>query len=176
WWDREFSREHDHFRLLGQDNLRRYRAFREVRVRITPADDLFEVLVRCAAARVTGARVIASFARSVSGELMDRLNACTEAWAAAIECLEETDDELASWLRALHPHATERLRYAAPGRVPAVVREAAAEAGQYVADEPVSVHGRVELLACLREQSLSFDYHRYGNLGARASEPRHEPD
>ena len=65
-----------------------------------------------------------------------------------------------------------RVRYAAPDRVPHVVREAAAEALQYVADTPVSLHGRVELLWYFREQSISHVYHRYGNLGIRAEEPR----
>jgi RHH-type proline utilization regulon transcriptional repressor/proline dehydrogenase/delta 1-pyrroline-5-carboxylate dehydrogenase len=34
------------------------------------------------------------------------------------------------------------------------------------------MEGRLELLWYLQEQSISFDYHRYGNLGARADEPR----
>jgi RHH-type proline utilization regulon transcriptional repressor/proline dehydrogenase/delta 1-pyrroline-5-carboxylate dehydrogenase len=36
----------------------------------------------------------------------------------------------------------------------------------------VLAHGRIELLRYLREQSISHDYHRYGNLGARAGEAR----
>ena len=32
---------------------------------------------------------------------------------------------------------------------------------------PVLACGRIELLHYLREVSLSYDYHRYGNLGAR---------
>jgi RHH-type proline utilization regulon transcriptional repressor/proline dehydrogenase/delta 1-pyrroline-5-carboxylate dehydrogenase len=45
----------------------------------------------------------------------------------------------------------------------------------YLADSPVVAEGRVELLWYLYEQSVSIDYHRYGNLGARAAEPRAEP-
>jgi RHH-type proline utilization regulon transcriptional repressor/proline dehydrogenase/delta 1-pyrroline-5-carboxylate dehydrogenase len=37
---------------------------------------------------------------------------------------------------------------------------------------PVVAAGRIELLWYLREQSISFDYHRYGNLGRRAGELR----
>ena len=62
------------------------------------------------------------------------------------------------------------MRYAAPERVPAAVRAAAADALQYVADTPVSLHGRVELLWYVREQSVSHVYHRYGNLGLRSDE------
>jgi RHH-type proline utilization regulon transcriptional repressor/proline dehydrogenase/delta 1-pyrroline-5-carboxylate dehydrogenase len=41
-----------------------------------------------------------------------------------------------------------------------------------LATAPVLAAGRIELLHYLREQSLCVDYHRYGNLGARAGEPR----
>ena len=54
----------------------------------------------------------------------------------------------------------------------AVIRRAAAASGHWVADVPVVGEGRVELLWYLREQSVSHDYHRYGNLGRRAAESR----
>ena len=34
------------------------------------------------------------------------------------------------------------------------------------------MHGRVELMWYVREQSVCVDYHRYGNLGARGDESR----
>jgi RHH-type proline utilization regulon transcriptional repressor/proline dehydrogenase/delta 1-pyrroline-5-carboxylate dehydrogenase len=39
---------------------------------------------------------------------------------------------------------------------------------------PVVAEGRLECLWYLHEQSLSVDYHRYGNLGRRTGEPRAE--
>ena len=59
--------------------------------------------------------------------------------------------------------------------MPISIRNAAADALQYIADTPVSLHGRVELLWYVREQSVSHVYHRYGNLGLRVDEPRDEP-
>ena len=56
------------------------------------------------------------------------------------------------------------------------MRAAANAAFVYVADMPISAHGRVELLWYVQEQSLCIDYHRYGNLGARGDEPRSQPD
>ena len=67
---------------------------------------------------------------------------------------------------------TDRIRYAAPDRVPSVVQQAAAETGVYLAAQPVLAEGRVELLWYVQEQSISFDYHRYGNLGPRDGEER----
>jgi RHH-type proline utilization regulon transcriptional repressor/proline dehydrogenase/delta 1-pyrroline-5-carboxylate dehydrogenase len=58
--------------------------------------------------------------------------------------------------------------------VPTRIRVAAADALQYVADTAVTGHGRIELLWYVREQSIAHVYHRYGNLGLRANEPRDE--
>ncbi len=58
--------------------------------------------------------------------------------------------------------------------MPLAVLQAAAEAGLCVVSRPVSAEGRLELLWYVQEQSLSIDYHRYGNLGLRAGEPRAE--
>jgi len=175
WWNAEFAAAHDHFKLLGQDNFRRYQPLAEIRVRIAPADSLFDVFARAGAARVTGARVVISSPPGLESGAVRLLDELTDSWAAAIEFLEETDEQLAANLRAMAPHAEERIRYAAPGRVPASVRAASASAGVYLADEPVRRQGRLELLWYVREQSVSDDYHRYGNLGRRAIEARRQP-
>jgi RHH-type proline utilization regulon transcriptional repressor/proline dehydrogenase/delta 1-pyrroline-5-carboxylate dehydrogenase len=100
---------------------------------------------------------------------VELLQELTESWAAAIEFVEESDEVLAD---AISRGQTARVRYAGPDRVSHVVRRAAAGAGLYLATAPVLAVGRIELLHYLREQSLCVDYHRYGNLGARASEAR----
>lgn len=172
WAREEFTRTHDHFRLLGQDNLRRYLPFREIRVRVHEADTFFEVAARACAAQALGARVLVSSPPggvSPATRLFDDL---TDFWAGAIEFFEESDAELAGAIRA---GVVERVRFGAPERVPMELRRAAAESGVHLADEPVLEEGRVELLWYLREQSISHDYHRYGNLGARAGERRAEP-
>jgi RHH-type proline utilization regulon transcriptional repressor/proline dehydrogenase/delta 1-pyrroline-5-carboxylate dehydrogenase len=167
-WAEEFSREHDHFRLLGQDNIRRYLSFPVVCVRITPQDEWFDIVARMAAARVTGARVLASFAPGCPREWHDRLDEWAHARAAGIELVEESDAAVAGRVA----RSDVRVRYGGRDRVPAEVRRAAAAAGQWIADVPVVAAGRIELLWYLREQSISFDYHRYGNLGRRAGEVR----
>ncbi len=175
WWREEFSHEHDSFRLLGQDNLRRYQPFQVIRVRVTAADTAFDIFARACAARVTGARVILSTNPGHPHPAVAILDGLTHSWAAAIEFVEETDDQLADLVASWSAHADERLRYAAPSRVPPAVRIAANQAGHWIADEPVLSEGRIELLWYLREQSVSHDYHRYGNLGPRAGEARKEP-
>jgi RHH-type proline utilization regulon transcriptional repressor/proline dehydrogenase/delta 1-pyrroline-5-carboxylate dehydrogenase len=167
----EFGRDHDHFRLVGQDNFRRYLPIRELRVRVDPRDSAFDIFARVCAARTVGCRITVSFPRDGRSPAIRLLEELTGTWAGAIELVEETDEELAAVVR---DRETDRVRYAAPGRVPAVVRQAAGETGIHLATQPVLADGRVELLGYVQEQSLSCDYHRYGNLGRRADEARAE--
>ena len=99
------------------------------------------------------------------------LEELTESWAGAIEFIEETDAQLAE---AIRERQTDRVRYAAPDRVSLEVLQAGNLAGGCVLSTPVSMEGRLELLWYVHEQSVSTDYHRYGNLGLRADEPRAE--
>ncbi len=165
----EFGRAHDHFRLLGQDNIRCYLPVHRLRVRVHLDDSPFEILARVCAARVVGCRFAVSVPPDARLPVVDSLERLTESWAGAIEFVEEPDEALC---QAVMSHQVERLRYARRERVPPAVRSAAAARGVYVADAPVLAEGRIELLWYVREQSLSVNYHRYGNLGARATEQR----
>jgi len=165
----EFGREHDHFRLVGQDNLRRYLPVPEMRVRVHPHDTPFDLYARVCAARTAGCRVTVSVPPNGHCPVLALLETLTEPWAGAIEFVEESDEQLAEVIRA---GQTDRVRYASPERVPLPVLRAAAETGLCIAGQPVRVEGRIELLWYFREQSISIDYHRYGNLGTRSHEPR----
>jgi RHH-type proline utilization regulon transcriptional repressor/proline dehydrogenase/delta 1-pyrroline-5-carboxylate dehydrogenase len=172
WWNEEFRGEHDHFLLPGQDNLRRYLPVREIRVRLHADDSPFELFARVAAARVAGCHVTVSTPAGLEMRSLQRLHDATEDWAATIEFVEESDQQLCE---AILSGQCDRVRYALPGRVPLEVRRAANEANVFIADSPVLAEGRIELLWYVREQSVSMDYHRYGNLGARSGEVRAEP-
>ena len=165
----EFGRTHDHFRLVGQDNLRRYLPVRRLHVRVDPADSLFETFARVCAARAVGCETTVGLPRDWSSAATDWLRELTAEWTAPVAFVEESDAELADRIRAAE---TDRVRFAAPERVPETVFRAAAESGVYLARAPVLVHGRVELLWYVREQSISIDYHRYGNLSVREAERR----
>ncbi|MHB1035951.1 MAG: proline dehydrogenase family protein [Pirellulales bacterium] len=169
----EFGVEHDPFRLVGQDNLRRYLPVGDVRVRVHPQDTAFDLFARVCAAHSVGSRAVVSVPPQFTSPALKVLEELTEPWAARIEFVEESDDELAD---AIRQRQTDRVRYAARDRVPDVAFQAAGESGVCVIAAPVLAEGRVELLWYLEEQSLSIDYHRYGNLGSRAAEPRSEPD
>jgi RHH-type proline utilization regulon transcriptional repressor/proline dehydrogenase/delta 1-pyrroline-5-carboxylate dehydrogenase len=163
----EFGREHDDARLIGQDNLRRYLPVDPLHIRVHPDDTAFELFARVSAARIAGCRVTISAAPGASHVAL--LHDATESWAGRIEFLEESDADLAE---AISAGAVARVRFAGRHRVADPIWHAAARTGTYLATDPVLCQGRIELLHYLREQSLCVDYHRYGNLGARATEER----
>jgi len=167
----EFGREHDSCKLVGQDNVRRYRPFERVCVRVHGDDSLFEVFVRACAAHLAGGRVTVSLPPGLPPGPATLLEELTRSWAGAIEFIRETDGQLAARIRA---GQAGRVRYAAPDRVPPEVLRTGGEAGGCLVSTPVSSEGRLEMLWYLREQSISTDYHRYGNLGRRAPEERAE--
>jgi RHH-type proline utilization regulon transcriptional repressor/proline dehydrogenase/delta 1-pyrroline-5-carboxylate dehydrogenase len=176
WADEEFRAVHDHFRLLGEDNYRRYSPVEPLRIRIHAEDSLFEVFARATAARAAGGRATISAPPQLAGpasEAIALLDQLTDSWGAAIEFIEEDDMRLAELITA---GRVARVRYANARRVPGAVRAAAASALQFVADASVLGHGRIELLWYVREQSIAHVYHRYGNLGLRAGESRAEPE
>jgi RHH-type proline utilization regulon transcriptional repressor/proline dehydrogenase/delta 1-pyrroline-5-carboxylate dehydrogenase len=169
WLAEEFNHAHDDFQLVGEDNFRRYLPLGEVRVRVHRDDSLWDLFARAAASRTAGCRTVVSTPPELHSPHVKLLDELTNDWAGAIEFVEETDASLA---QAIHEGRVDRLRYAHPDRVPPVLRAAAAVTGHYIADTPVSPHGRVELIWYFREQSLSHSYHRYGNLGMRSEEQR----
>jgi RHH-type proline utilization regulon transcriptional repressor/proline dehydrogenase/delta 1-pyrroline-5-carboxylate dehydrogenase len=168
----EFGQSHDHFQLVGQDNFRRYLPVKELRVRVHAEDSVFEIVARVLAARIAGCRTTVSKPPELELPVFEELESATRAWAGDIEFVEETDDQLAEVIKSQH---TERIRYATAARVPISIRRAVIDTSIYVADAPILMQGRIELLWYLREQSVCVDYHRYGNLGTRSQEPRAEP-
>ena len=168
-WERELSETHDHARLLGQDNLRLYRPAGALRIRVDPEDSWLDIFVRTIAARTAGCRITVSTAPGAAIPAVTMLHEVTESWAAAIELLEESDEELAV---AIRDGQADRVRFSGHASVPEAVRRAANDAGIALVTAPVLLEGRIELLWAVREQSLSRDTHRYGNLARRADEPR----
>ncbi|QDU58553.1 proline dehydrogenase family protein [Aeoliella mucimassa] len=176
WAAEEFHQQHDDVRLLGEDNFRRYLPVELVRLRVHADDTPRELLLRVAAAIIAGARVVVSAPpldpQTTIAQVIAQLDQVTDEWGAVIEFVEETDEQLVT---AIGENMAGRIRYANGSRVPEVIRQATAAVLDFVADTPVSSHGRVELLWYLREQSVTNRYHRYGNLGFRAEEERDEP-
>jgi len=166
WVETEFSREIDFFHLRGQDNILRHLPVGTVVVRLHSDDRLFEILARIAAVKATGNRLRVSIPKGVDTpaiRFLDEPEGRRLTLSAPV--FEETDAELIAIIPTV-----DRIRYAAPERVPPEVFAAAAGTGFYISRTPVRMEGRVELLHYYRQQSICTNYHRYGNLGFRSGE------
>ncbi len=134
-------------------------------VRLHEDDSLFETLARIAAVKISGCRLRISSPKGLSNPVTGFLHS-TEGrrLIGGDPHFYELDKELLKSIPEV-----DRIRYAAPGRVPQEIYSAAAETGFYIARSAVSMDGRIELLHYFRQQSICDNYHRYGNLGERAN-------
>jgi RHH-type proline utilization regulon transcriptional repressor/proline dehydrogenase/delta 1-pyrroline-5-carboxylate dehydrogenase len=164
YFEQEFSRPKDHFHLRGQDNILRYLPVGTVMVRLHENDSLFDVLARIAAVRISGCQLIVSAPVDFNPAIIDFLEQKDgRTLSGGGSPRVETDADVVESIPQV-----QRIRYAAPDRVPVKVLRAAAETGFYIARAPVLMEGRIELLHYLQNQSICDNYHRYGNLAERA--------
>ncbi len=167
----EFLGEHDTIRLVGQDNLRRYRPVRGMTIRVDADDSLKNALISVAAAVAVGAQVTLSIDPAVEAATKLVLESTADAVPGLIHPIEEFQTQLAE--RILRREIS-RLRLLDRGSVSPEVSAACSEAFTTIVNEPVLTEGRIECLRYLDEQSTSQNYHRYGNLGRRINEERRE--
>ena len=162
-YEQEFSVERDYFKIDGQDNIFRYLPVGSVVVRVHENDSLFSVMARIAAVLITRNRLIVSIPLDLDNDVVSFLRSdFGKQWVDHGKILFQSDDDLGQLLPDV-----DLVRYGGPNRVPQIIFEEAAKTGFYIARVPVLSEGRIELLQYLKEQSISHNYHRYGNLGMR---------
>lgn len=164
FWKHYFSKDHDPTRLLGQDNILRYRPHRQQTLRIQPEDSLLDIMRVIAAAALCGAEL------EVSGDSENLKQIAHEKWRNEIPHIKVIVEPEALLSQRIGQGKIVRLRYISNASDD--IRQVAAESGCHLLEAPVLANGRVELLNYLREISLSIDYHRYGYLGIREGEKR----
>lgn len=163
--EQHFSRYIDYFHLRGQDNILRYLPVGIMVVRLHKDDNLFETLARIAAARIAGCKLRISISDGLDNGITRFLHGKDGQRLIGNTRLNyETDKDIIERISKV-----DRIRYAMPQRVPVNVLKAAAAAGFYIARSPVLMEGSIELLQYYQQQSICNNYHRYGNLGARAA-------
>jgi RHH-type proline utilization regulon transcriptional repressor/proline dehydrogenase/delta 1-pyrroline-5-carboxylate dehydrogenase len=162
-----FGLTHAFTQVLGQDNLFSYRPREGCMLRVERDATLFDALASCLAAELCGTALLVSVApdfaqRQALGSFVTQ--SCCEDLAR----LEARAP--ATWFGSrAQPHAATYLRLL--GTRQAEHAQLSSRLGAHLADEPVLGDAGFELLHYLREQSISIDYHRYGNLGARGLRP-----
>lgn len=163
WWQR-FKRDYDPTKLVGQDNIQRCVPHKKVVIRLTNEDSPLDYLRLFAAALTTESSV------QISWKKEGKKFPPSANWQSLLPFFnfkEETDEEFIDRVRS---GDIKRVRLLSPPSYE--LTQAAAYSACYIKSCPVLANGRLELLFFLREISLSFDYHRYGNLGSRESELR----
>ncbi len=153
-WQYHFNRQHDPTAIPGEANWLRYRGCTAILTRITQPDDLVAICQVALAARTCGVPLTISLPPTIPGEwvyLAER---------QAIQVMIEDEAQLISRLQMSRDY--ERLRV--PAGLSLMLRRVAQASALAVIDTPVLANGRLELRAYLREQALSYSYHRYGNV------------
>jgi RHH-type proline utilization regulon transcriptional repressor/proline dehydrogenase/delta 1-pyrroline-5-carboxylate dehydrogenase len=173
WAETEYGTQHDAVLVVGQDNLRRYRPVDHLRFRLTADCCIEDILVAVFAAVAVGCRPVLSICPKCPARLVGVLETLTHDWGGRIELVEEDSATLADQIRR---GFVDRIRGLEGLKADAVVLQSCREAFVPIIDEPIIASGRIEPLWYLQEQSLSVDYHRYGNLGRRAGEMRRAVD
>lgn len=147
----EFSKARDIHHLYGEQNLFRYLPLKGgMALRLFPGDDNEQVRMIALAARTCGTPLTISF---------DPADDRTSELASTGCPLKK--ESLADFLQSFPQY--ERIRTCRPD-IPREMYERAAQTDKYIATAPPVKDGRVELIHYIKEQSITFEYHRYGSI------------
>ena len=164
FWAKRFAEDHDPSKIIGQDNILRYRPHKRVCFRIQDTDSALDILRVLAAALSCGGHLELSWSQGHSHiQVRDHLKPHFK----NIPMIEESDDKFNQRVKNGH---FRRVRLISKPSDP--LKFASSESATFLDYAPVLSNGRFELLHYLREISFSIDYHRYGNLGTREHEQR----
>lgn len=155
-WKEEFSVEHETQQLIGEKNIFRYRPLKDMVFRVLPNDALIDVILILKAAKITKTKLTVSMQ---DGD--KKIEAIKHIDDKHFMLNIETDDEFVAKMIDY-----ERVRTCSPN-LPDSYYLQAAKLGKYIALTPALVEGRLELLHYLKEQSVSYEYHRYGSFSEK---------
>ena len=163
-WAKHFAEDHDPSKIVGQDNLLRYRPHKKMCFRIQENDSPLDILRILAAALSCKARIEISWSKGHTHiQVRDHLRPL----AHFFPIIEEGEDQFNTRIKA---NAYRRVRLITPPSE--ALKNAASQSACFLNYAPVLSNGRFELPHYLREISFSIDYHRYGNLGLRERDKR----
>ena len=149
-YQEEFSKPRDVNRLYGEQNLFRYLPLKNMILRLFPKDTDEEATMIAHAARICRTPLTISF--DPTDDRSSKL--------AGLGCTLRKES-LEDFLKELPEY--ERVRTCSPD-IPDVMYERAAETNKYIATAPPVKQGRIELIHYIKEQSIAFEYHRYGSI------------
>jgi RHH-type proline utilization regulon transcriptional repressor/proline dehydrogenase/delta 1-pyrroline-5-carboxylate dehydrogenase len=149
-WEEEFSQEKDVCQIYGEENIFRYLPLKSVGLRVQAGDEPTDIAMVAMATTIVGTPFCISIAEN---------NECTKYLKAMKNIKVIVQDEQA-FIADMPKY--ERIRVCSPASD--AIYKAAAKLGKHVADRKPLAEGRLELLHYLKEQSIAFEYHRYGSI------------
>jgi len=147
---KEFLVARDVNNILGELNVTRYLPLKNMALRVSENDTPDDIKKVCLAANAVGTPLTVSVDSNYKGIDEIRASNCT----ILTESIDQFIDSIGKW---------ERIRVLSVD-VDRRIFEKAAEQNKYVAFAKLLNEGRVELLHYVKEQSISFEYHRYGSI------------
>jgi len=151
-YDEEFAKPRDIHNLYGEQNVFRYLPLKNILFRIKANDSLLDVLKVITAATV--AKTPLKVSLDASNPHIPTLKMLHGAEILKLQTEAEFIADMKNY---------ERIRTCSADFSMEIYKKAA-ELGKYIALAKPLAEGRLELIHYLKEQSVTFEYHRYGSI------------
>ena len=149
----EFSNETDIHHLMGEKNTFRYLPLKNMILRVQNTDNLCDIFMVLAAANIVKTPIKVSI--SADDYKLEVLRKSTENLSRLIVQSEKdflNDIEKYERIRTCNNQLSDEFFLKA------------AKTGKHIATAKPLIEGRIELLHYVKEQSIAFEYHRYGSI------------
>ena len=149
-YEQEFAHARDVNNLYGEQNVFRYLPLNKMVLRLFPGDSNEDAKMIVLAARTCHTPLVISF------EPGDDRTAVLASMGCPLK-----EEPLVGFLKSMKDY--ERIRTCGAD-IPMEMYEEAARIDKYIATAKPVKDGRMELIHYIKEQSISFEYHRYGSI------------
>jgi len=160
WWQR-MKIFRDPTKIVGQDNFFGYMPNKKITLRITKKTHPLDALRICAIALTINLNLEVSFDKKIKSDID---------WENLKHFLKVIEEPEEMFLERILEKDILKIRLT--HKADKNLKKIAANSFCFIEESPVLANGRYELLNYLREEALSYDYHRGGNLGIREEELR----
>ena len=148
----EFSQEQDINNLLGERNTFRYLPLKKMGLRVQSSDNLCDVFMVLAAAKTSGAGLKISISK-YDPKLVTIQKCVGKDFLIIVQTEQEFLVEMDKYERIRTCSLLQNECY-----------RKAAKTEKYIASDKPIIEGRIELIHYVKEQSIAFEYHRYGSI------------
>jgi RHH-type proline utilization regulon transcriptional repressor/proline dehydrogenase/delta 1-pyrroline-5-carboxylate dehydrogenase len=154
-WENEFSQEKDVNHIYGEENIFRYLPLKNMGFRVQEKDSLADILLVMIAAHICRTPLTIS----ISAE--DKYLEVIEKAAVDYPTVTIRLQDESTFLNEMDTY--ERIRTCTSDLSDDFYQKAA-KLGKHIANKKPIIEGRIELLHYLKEQSIAYEYHRYGSI------------